>query len=307
MAIDAGAAKLGLLVMYAFDMYAALGGKRCLTPPADKRVAEAGWDIVGWVVATDAIFHPKRTLGSADEVCYGFLARSQANRDEYVAVIRGTDGLIEWIEDAEFVPVPYLGSPGMSVEQGFWGIYEGMRLVDEGANSVGVNAAAGIADTVGTTGRVTVVGHSLGSALATYLTLELARGPLAERVSACLFASPNTGNQAFVNHFDATVDSYKLFNYLLDVVPRVPTPPLYAPLPKVTHLDPRTAEADIRVDVFCNHHIICYAAMLDFQNSPYKHVPTQDATDGACILGPRGAGRSVASLLVDAVKAVEAI
>src|SRR6202034_4599795 len=68
---------------------------------------------------------------------------------------------------------------------------------------------------------VTIVGHSLGAALATYLTLDLTRAGLRARVSACLFASPRTGNQPFVTLFDQTIADYRLFNYMLDIVPRV--------------------------------------------------------------------------------------
>ena len=51
-------------------------------------------------------------------------------------------------------------------------------------------------------GTVTVTGHSLGSALATYLTLDVAVG-LGDRATACLFASPRTGDAAWVELFDS--------------------------------------------------------------------------------------------------------
>src|ERR1700759_4914380 len=104
-----------------------------------------------------------------------------------------------------------------------------------------ISAEKGVADKVGNA-AVTVVGHSLGSAIATYLTYDLAKlakGP----VSACLFASPRTGNAAWVAAFDAAIKDYALFNYILDIVPKVPFDALpliqYSTLPRETVLDPR--------------------------------------------------------------------
>jgi hypothetical protein len=37
-----------------------------------------------------------------------------------------------------------------------------------------------------------------------------------------MVASPHTGNQSFVDLFDQTIADYRLFNYILDIVPRVP-------------------------------------------------------------------------------------
>ena len=130
-----------------------------------------------------------------------------------------------------------------------------------------------IATAAGAAGPVTVVGHSLGAALATYLALDLARGGLGTRVSACLFASPHTGNQAFVELFDKTITDYRLFNYILDVVPRVPLGLGYSPLPRRTVIQPATAEANIRVTIECNHHVICYCAMLDYEGNHAGHNP----------------------------------
>src|SRR5208282_200633 len=76
--------------------------------------------------------------------------------------------------------------------------YTSMQLISTAGAPPGALAPA-IADAAGAAGTATVVRHSLGAALATYLTLDLARGGLSGRVSACLFASPHTGNQAFID------------------------------------------------------------------------------------------------------------
>jgi pimeloyl-ACP methyl ester carboxylesterase len=212
-----------------------------------------------------------------------------------VAVIRGTDGFVEWIEDAEFLPVGYspqiglpAGLPTMFVEQGFWSLYESMKLIDPAGAPLG-DLAPAIATKAGAAGAMTVIGHSLGSALATYLAIDLARGPLGQRVSACLFASPRVGDQAFVEFFDQTISNYRLFNYVLDIVPRVPLGLGYAPLPRRTVIQPATAEASVRIGIECNHHVICYCAMLDYEGTIKATVPVPAGEEGsaACILDER--------------------
>lgn len=223
-----------------------------------------------------------------------------------VAVIRGTDGFVEWIEDAEFFPTAYapqIGVPAglavMSVEQGFWKLYQSMQLIDIAGAPLG-DLAPAITAKAGAAGAMTVIGHSLGSALATYLAIDLARGTLGPRVSACLFASPQTGNQAFVELFDRTISDYRLFNYILDVVPRVPLGLGYSPLPRRTVIQPATAEASIRLGIECSHHVICYCAMLDYEGTMQATTPVPAGEEGsaACILGPETGKPSLSKQLV---------
>ncbi len=82
------------------------------------------------------------------------------------------------------------------VEHGFWGIYASMQMTAVDGTLINPDAAAGIAALVGA-GSVTVTGHSLGSALASYLSFDLA-SRLGDRIGAYLFASPRTGNKDWV-------------------------------------------------------------------------------------------------------------
>ncbi len=291
------AAPLGLLLMYAMDMFTDMGEKpTTLTPAVDSRVTDAGWTVRGYLTASDAVFGKGAPLGRGERVYYGFVAQDDSGR--FVAVVRGTHGLAEWIEDAKFVPIPHPTIAGATVEQGFWDIYAGMELVATDGSAIGSSAASGIPQLVGA-GPLLVLGHSLGSALATYLSLDLAKGALGGRVSACLFASPQTGDTAFAREYDATLADYRVFNYVLDVVPRVPLGLGYATLPRTTVLQPATSEAVIRVDVSCNHHVICYSAMLDFEATQAPGVvrTDDDKQCAACILGPETASPTMAKLL----------
>lgn len=308
---NTSAAAYGLLAMHAMDMYRAQPAS--LTPAPSAGLTAAGWRVAAYVTGTDTVL-PRGIRGplqmAATTTCYGFAARNAAG--ELAVVIRGTDGFVEWIEDAEFVPIPYApatalpaGSPTITVEAGFWGVYASMRLVDPNGAALGVLAPAVVA-LAGAAGPVTIVGHSLGSALATYLTLDLARVGLGARVSACLFASPHTGNQAFVTLFDQTIADYRLFNYILDIVPRVPPGLGYVPLPRRTVIQPAGAEAVIRVNIGCNHHVICYCAMLDYEETKKATtpVPPGEEDSAACILGPETGRPSIAKELLSALAGV---
>jgi triacylglycerol lipase len=290
---DSEAVKLGLLVMYAEDMYT--DGTKI--PVIDPRIRDAGWEAIGYLTASDAIL-PKRAsllpgqkqlieLGAT--VFYGFLARKIADPNEYTVAIRGTSDLAEWIIDAEFLPVPNPREPGTMVEKGFWDIFESMNFIDLDGSVINDDSAKGIAAKVGQR-RVVVAGHSLGAALATYLSLETAKliGP---RLSACMFASLRTGDAAWAALYEKTVTDYRLFNYVLDVVPYVPfdLPPdiQYSTLSQATIIQPATAQADIRLDITCDHHIICYCAMLDYDYTKQTLLEPKDQPLWACVTGPR--------------------
>lgn len=94
---DEQATAFGLLAMYAEDMYT-VGS---LNPQTDPRIAAAGWTIEGYLTAHDAIFPPKGaaqqrlSVNPTSRTFFGFVARSNANPSSHVAVIRGTDGMVE--------------------------------------------------------------------------------------------------------------------------------------------------------------------------------------------------------------------
>jgi triacylglycerol lipase len=282
---DQQAVGFGFLVMFAEDMYASIGS---LNPPGDARIAKSGWTVVAYLTAQDALFPDEnaasRRIGvdTSRRVFFGFVAQNNDDPTVYAAVVRGTEGIVEWAIDAEFLLIPHPRHPGVRVEQGFWNIYQTMSLADPTTGLIThQKAAEGVARIVGS-GTVTVAGHSLGSALATYLADDLAER-LGATVSACLFASPRTGDQAWANLVATTVRQYRLFNYILDIVTHVPDIE-YATLPNVTVIQPDTAQAGIRLDIFCNHHVMCYCAMIGYAILP--PVIAADTKSKGCITSP---------------------
>jgi triacylglycerol lipase len=283
---DQQAVGFGFLAMFAEDMYTTAIGS--LNPPADARIAKSGWTVVAYLTAQDALFPDENAasrrigLDTSKRVFFGFVAQNKDEPTAYAAVVRGTEGIVEWAIDGEFLLIPHPRHPGVRVEQGFWNIYQTMSLADPATGATThQDAAEGIAQIVGS-GTVTVAGHSLGSALATYLADDLAER-LGAKVSACLFASPRTGDQAWANLVATTVRQYQLFNYILDIVTHVPDIG-YATLPNATVIQPANAQAGIRLDVFCNHHVICYCAMIGYAILP--PVIAADAKSKACIAPP---------------------
>jgi triacylglycerol lipase len=272
------AAELGLLVNYAMDQY--LADPTSLAPAPDPRLSPK-WRVLGYITATDCLFRAGQTAALGDTVCYGYLAQIIDKPDVYVAAIRGTNGILEWIEDAQFLSVPH--PTAGRVEQGFYGVYRSMQYRPIGGEIL--PAARGISNAVGK-GSLIVLGHSLGSALATYLTFDLAhQGKLGARVQGCFYASPRPGDADFAKAFDERVQTYALWNYELDVVPRVPFGPDYMDLPKVSWIETSSAQARIRFDFDCHHHILCYAALLSWAVFESLKLAAVDLTCTACVKG----------------------
>lgn len=282
---DPQSAQYALLVMYAEDMYDDLAphNKVNQAPPIDPRVS-ANWNVVGFITAVDALADAQ-AIGLGTRFYYGFLACSKADNTQFVAVVRGTANPSEWIEDIEFIPKPAPANMAGMVENGFFSIYQSMKYTPAGSTAQ-QPVVDGIAAAVGAN-SLTVLGHSLGSALATYLTLDLAvSGKFQNPVSACLFASPHPADTAFAQFFDQKVSTYKVFNYSRDIVPRVPFALGYSALTKALEFAPEDANAVIECTLGGNHHAICYAAMIDYTAADWSSVPPVDKDCAACIKGP---------------------
>lgn len=287
------------LVMYAEDMYR----NNQSEPHNDARIAKDGWKVVAYIRSRNVTFI-KRELELDEkkpEVFYGYLAQRIDDPTKWQVAIRGTDGFVEWVLDAEAPPDPHPTLADATIARGFWSIYERMGLYDLGGQLIDKNAAAGVVKTVGG-GAVTIVGHSLGSALATYLSYDVAAARPGKTTRAFLFASPQPGNGAYGARYAKTAPEHHVINYVLDVVPRVPFGPRYDSLPGPHVLQPSTADAGVRVGLGHNHHVICYAAMIDYARTKAKYdagLPlSSDRRSNedlwASVVGPKGSAPGLA-------------
>ena len=304
-------AKYALLVVYAWDMCDL--DQNPTSNAFDGRITTDGWTVQGIITGRDNVIAtapsakqgvPQNAAGLRQSVIrpgvdirrYGYLASMGGI---YAAVIRGTDGAEEWIDNFVFVAEQRPQFPGR-VEGGFSDIYLSMQYRPL-AGGPTVNLVEGIKEAVGNA-DVLVLGHSLGSALAECLAYQLAAAPnLAgrggigtDRVSAIMYASPKLGDD-FVDAFNTQVTNYIVINYEHDVVPRVPPFDithfdLYRTLPYVFTITDETAFAQVNSsDKGCSHHLIDYIAMLSplvFTQS--EQTWTADEKECAkCVLGLR--------------------
>lgn len=274
-------ARLGQLVPIAFDMYAS--SPESLTPAADPRLSP-DWVIRGYITAQDVILLKLSWLEvDAPRVCYGFLVESVVNPGQFVAVVRGTADMHEWVLDAKFAQVRH--PAGGMVESGFYAVFESMRYVPAhgGRDS---QADIGIASAVGQ-GSLTVVGHSLGAALATFLTLDLATlHVLGDRLRGRFFASPRPGNQGFADVFAANVKDAVSYVSDRDLVPESPLGFGYLHLHCMQLMEHGKTEAVITDSKACAHHIYSYLAQMDWGLMDWRAVPVCDKSLTTCIIGP---------------------
>ncbi len=159
-------------------------------------------------------------LGSlfAQQERFGFVALNLTTQNVFV-VFRGTQTPMDWLANLSFPQVPHAW--GM-VEKGFAGLY--------GQCSVSVITAV---KRVPGSPKVFVTGHSLGSALATLATADLAINGIAAAMYN--IASPRVGNTAFADEFNVNskvTARWRIVN-TEDIVTTVPlaTPNLGATLP----------------------------------------------------------------------------
>jgi predicted chitinase/pimeloyl-ACP methyl ester carboxylesterase len=235
------ATQYGLFVQAAYSMYGANPNNLMPEPTPD---FPAAYELSAWIQMQDFI------LSSTGPTFYGFIAQSKTDPTKFVMAIRGTQTAEEWWDNLTSITKTPFGEPNSgSVAYGFNRIYQTMEIVERPSNAAGAALAARSLKPAGSfaqqanslfarlsraavaTARVpgaslpagasvTVVGHSLGAALATMYTMENAgkvQNPL-----LCTFASPRVGDADFVKAFAALpLTSWRIVNDP-DVVPKLP-------------------------------------------------------------------------------------
>jgi triacylglycerol lipase len=285
---DQQAAQLASLGLYAWDMCDSEWGNTA--PALDPRILADGWIVVGYLAGDDFIFEgPDTNEGGGstlrntpdEQVCYGFLAKNQGG--DFVAVVRGTDKIQEWADD--FAPsrtAPDAPLQGL-VELGFYEVFKSMVYLGLGSGAPSV-LADGVVAAVGSA-NLTVVGHSLGSALGIFLTAELVAAKNLGGVDACFFAVPKPGNRDFADYFDTLVKDYLVIDYTHDIAHDLPPGSAYENLPHRDVIDMVPGGPVIAPDLLCCHHLVSYIALLDmdeFNRVKAASLP-MDRGDLACV------------------------
>jgi hypothetical protein len=236
--------------------------------PAGLGPALTRFDVITTIYANDLATQVNQAR-AASQVSIGLILQEQGSGEAVIA-FRGTEGIKEWVLDANFgtKPCPFLASAG-NTEDGFTDMYESVatgtapdapRLAESLQNLPWKQQIE----------TVTVCGHSLGGALASLATLDIAvnASPPYHNVISYTYASPRAGDVAFAAKYNQIVaDTYRVANEL-DVVPRLP---LFPPFPPYEHvmgefdLKPYTVLPPkflVQPNPYCGHILSSYLYLL---------------------------------------------
>lgn len=205
--------------------YHAFTGEARAVCQHDRVVPPAGYELLDSWTGVDAVFGRDKTVET-----YGLLFRSMGPPWAYVFAFRGTDSLLDMLDDlgvasrtlAPFEPKLDVPS-GVTVEAGFHDIY---RMGDRATASMQQQLFE-LLDRYQASERpihrLYVTGHSLGAALSQLFTLDLNLSRPDIPVSNINFASPRVGNQAFVDLYGQQAKGTTLrVRNTHDLVPDVP-------------------------------------------------------------------------------------
>jgi predicted lipase len=243
-----------------------------LTDAAGKAVSAGGinYTVVTTIYANDLATDINPSRGD-DEVSIGLICQAAQTGDVVIA-IRGTEGTLEWIHDAEFlqVPCPFLVGAGHT-EDGFTAMYESLRT-GAAASSPSVVGALATLQYPRPVSSMTICGHSLGGALATLLALDVAANTAFTNPAVYTYGSPRTGDSLFANTFDQVVkNSYRVANRL-DIVPTLPPPVDYDHVLNPVDLNPIQLlpwppKVLVKFNPGCEHSLITYMYLLSLKSS----------------------------------------
>ena len=191
-------------------------------------------------------------------VSFGFVAQDAAGNA--VVAIRGTEGIKEWVQDIKFLAVkcPFLAGAGLT-EDGFTAVYQSLRTTQDPGSTRLVDALPGMAFPKPIT-SLTITGHSLGGALATLLSLDVgANTAFGKILTSITYASPRTGDPSFADTYNQVVPDTTRYANRVDIVPKLPVPPLYEHVSVGVELNPLF---QVKLDILCQHHLTTYMFLL---------------------------------------------
>lgn len=232
--------------------------------PTDAPSHEVVTTIYANDLATD--MHPEN---GGQRVSIGLILQATGSGDVVIA-IRGTEGIHEWIHDAQFLPTPCPFMPAAgNTEDGFTDMYNSLRIGVDAAAPTIVQALPRLPFKRAVT-SLTICGHSLGGALATYLALDIAVNATGFNLDPVVYtyASPRAGDPQFVNLYNHVVPNTVRIANRVDLVPKLPLPPLYEhvtglfELSSVTLIPPKVL---VKPEIACLHVLTSYLFLLSLQ------------------------------------------
>jgi triacylglycerol lipase len=258
-----------------------------------------GWELGAWIHMSDFIL----TLEKPE--FYGIVCRKSDEPDRRIIAIRGTEGAMEWFDDASALPKRFRQVPDTGyVASGFDRVYSSLKVVkrkldeDRKAEAQAPGAAPeqetfdgsfaeqldqlatrremarGVrrtADEARPQRPMVVTGHSLGAALTTLFVMENDSKHKFDITNCCTFASPRVGDLQFARAFDRLpIDSWRIVN-TLDLVPKLPPH-----IPLVLEYDHVDTAYPFVSSVFAKNSLVCWHSMntyLHWLNEGYAVLP----------------------------------
>ena len=247
--------------------YAILPGNTTNAAGQIVTVGTLNYQVVTSIFANDLSTDMNPDRGKA-RVSIGLILQA-ATAGDVVIAIRGTEGIQEWIHDAQFplVTCPFLAGAGHT-EDGFTAMYLSMTTsLDPSCPSV-TRALPTLAFPRPVT-SLTICGHSLGGALATLLALDVAANIAFKTPIVYTYASPRTGGPQFAATYNQVVPNTFRIAGRLDLVPKLPLPPLYEHVLGLYELNsvklgipPKIL---VKPDLVCLHILTTYLYLLSLQ------------------------------------------
>lgn len=226
--------------------------------------ANTAYEVITTVYANDLATDMDPQRGN-NRASIGLILQASATGDA-VTAIRGTEGTLEWIQDAKFdaVKCPFLAGAG-STEDGFTAMYNSLTT-GQAAGSPGLAKALSTVPWKKPVNSLTICGHSLGGALATLLALDLAANTTFNKPAVYTYASPRTGDPLFVSTYNQVVpNTFRIANRI-DLVPKLPLPPLYDHVLGLFELNPIQLGIPpkilVKFDIRCEHILSTYLHLL---------------------------------------------
>jgi len=241
-----------------------------LASAAGKSISAGGttYTVVTSLYANDLATDMNPDRGN-DLVSIGLICQAVGAGDVVIA-IRGTEGIQEWVHDAEFlqVPCPFLATAGQT-EDGFTAMYESLATgVDPGSPSV-VKALATLPFTRPVS-SLTICGHSMGGSLATLLALDVAANTTFKDPTVYTYASPRTGDSSFASKYNQAIkNTFRIANRM-DIVPKLPMPPGYEHVLAINEVNPvqllpLPPKILVKFDFGCEHYLNTYLYLLSLE------------------------------------------
>ena len=169
---------------------------------------------------------------------------ARTSPSECIVVFRGTKNFMNTLEDLDFFPKAWPGCKGCNVHSGFYADWKALEPMiaqhlatlgcvgggsssstsDGSGSSSSGRSSSGSIQTPGS--AISVVGHSLGAAMACLQAFQMAGDPAVNIRRVYTYGQPRTGNVAFADAFDARMRTrgvvhYRVTNYR-DPVPHLP-------------------------------------------------------------------------------------